>query len=133
MAPTAHLLGERRAMGRFKFRIGTKLGLTAGIGVVLVGGILLNQMLGNWSIAESNRLVGINYLNKGNAQATQTAMARAQIDALEIGSASSVTTNSSICSAATRPTPQRNGRRGRSHRMPTARPRNSRMPIWPVP
>ena len=74
-------------MGRFKFRIGTKLGLTAGIGVVLVGGILLNQMLGNWSIAESNRLVGINYLNKGNAQATQTAMARAQIDALEIGSA----------------------------------------------
>jgi methyl-accepting chemotaxis protein len=77
-------------MNRFKFRIGTKLGLTAGIGVVLVGGILLNQMLGNWSIAESNRLVGINYLNKGNAQATQTAMARAQIDALEIGSALSV-------------------------------------------
>ena len=77
-------------MGRFKFRIGTKLGLTAGIGVVLVGGILLNQMLGNWSIAESNRLVGINYLNKGNAQATQTAMARARIDALEIASAPSV-------------------------------------------
>jgi methyl-accepting chemotaxis protein len=77
-------------MIRFNFRIGTKLGLTAGIGVVLVGGILLNQMLGNWSIAESNRLVGINYLNKGNAQATQTAMARAQIDALEIGSAPSV-------------------------------------------
>jgi len=77
-------------MRQFKFRIGTKLGLTAGIGVVLVGGILLNQMLGNWSIAESNRLVSINYLNKGNAQATQTAMARAQIDALEIGSAPSV-------------------------------------------
>jgi methyl-accepting chemotaxis protein len=77
-------------MTRFKFRIGTKLGLTAGIGVVLVGGILLNQMLGNWSIAESNRLVGINYLNKGNAQATQTAMARARIDALEIASAPSV-------------------------------------------
>ena len=47
-------------------------------------------MFGNWSIAESNRLVGINYLNKSNAQATQTAMARAQIDALEIGSATSV-------------------------------------------
>ena len=47
----------------FKFRIGTKLGLTAGIGVVLVGGILTNQMLGNQSIAESNRLVMINYLN----------------------------------------------------------------------
>jgi methyl-accepting chemotaxis protein len=77
-------------MGRFKLRIGTKLGLTAGIGIVLVGGILTNQTIGNWSIAESNRLVNINYLNKSNAQATQTAMARAQLAALEIGSAPSV-------------------------------------------
>ncbi|MEH2530697.1 methyl-accepting chemotaxis protein [Bradyrhizobium sp. AZCC 1588] len=77
-------------MGRFKFRIGTKLGLTAGIGVILVGGILTNQMLGHRSIVESNRLVIINYLNKGNAQATQTAMARAQLAALEIGAAPSV-------------------------------------------
>jgi methyl-accepting chemotaxis protein len=76
-------------MSRFKFRIGTKLGLTAGIGIVLVGGILANQTIGNRSIAESNRLVSINYLNKGNAQATQTAMARAQIAAAEIGSAPS--------------------------------------------
>ena len=77
-------------MGRFKFRIGTKLGLTAGIGIVLVGGILANQTIGNRSIAESNRLVSINYLNKGNAQATQTAMARAQIAAAEISSAPSI-------------------------------------------
>src|SRR3954462_9686405 len=77
-------------MGRFKLRIGTKLGLTAGIGIVLVGGILTNQTIGNWSIAKSNRLVNINYLNKSNAQATQTAMARAQLAALEIGSAPSV-------------------------------------------
>ena len=76
-------------MGGFKFRIGTKLGLTAGIGIILVGGILTNQMIGNRSIAESNRLVNINYLNKSNAQATQTAMARAQLAALEIGSAPS--------------------------------------------
>jgi methyl-accepting chemotaxis protein len=76
-------------MGGFKFRIGTKLGLTAGIGILLVGGILTNQMIGNRSIAESNRLVNINYLNKSNAQATQTAMARAQLAALEIGSAPS--------------------------------------------
>ena len=77
-------------MGRFKFRIGTKLGLAAGIGIVLVGGILANQMIGSRSIAESNRLVIINYLNKGNAQASQTAMARAQLAAVEIGSALSV-------------------------------------------
>jgi len=77
-------------MSRFKFRIGTKLGLTAGIGIVLVGGILTNQTIGNRSIAESNRLVTINYLNKGNAQATQTAMARAQLAAAEIRTAPSV-------------------------------------------
>jgi methyl-accepting chemotaxis protein len=64
-------------MGQFSFRIGTKLGLTAAIGVVLVGGMLGNQLFGNASIAESNRLVIINYLNKSNAQSTQTAMARA--------------------------------------------------------
>ncbi len=76
-------------MGRFSFRIGTKLGLTAAIGVVLVGGMLANQMLGNGAIAESNRLVIINYLNKGNAQSTQTAMARAQLAAAEIWTAPS--------------------------------------------
>lgn len=76
-------------MGSFRFRIGTKLGIVTGVSVVLVGGMLINQMLGNHSIAESNRLVTINYLNKGNAQAAQTAMARAQLAALEIGSAPS--------------------------------------------
>lgn len=76
-------------MGSFRFRIGTKLGIVTGVSVVLVGGMLTNQMLGNHSIAESNRLVTINYLNKGNAQAAQTAMARAQLAALEIGSAPS--------------------------------------------
>jgi methyl-accepting chemotaxis protein len=75
-------------VGSFRFRIGTKLGIVTGISVVLVGGMLINQMLGNRSIAESNRLVTINYLNKGNAQAAQTAMARAQLAALELGSAS---------------------------------------------
>jgi methyl-accepting chemotaxis protein len=77
-------------MGSFNLRIGTKLGIAAGVSVLLVGGMLANQTLGNQSIAESNRLVIINYLNKGNAQSVQTAMARAQIAALEIGSAQSV-------------------------------------------
>ncbi|WP_027574158.1 methyl-accepting chemotaxis protein [Bradyrhizobium sp. WSM1743] len=76
-------------MGSFRFRIGAKLGIVTGISVLLVGGMLTNQMLGNRSIAESNRLVTINYLNKGNAQAAQTAMARAQLATLELGSAPS--------------------------------------------
>jgi methyl-accepting chemotaxis protein len=77
-------------MASFKLRIGAKLGIAAGVSVLLVGGMLANQTLGNQSIAESNRLVIINYLNKGNAQSVQTAMARAQIAALEIASARSV-------------------------------------------
>jgi methyl-accepting chemotaxis protein len=77
-------------MVSFNLRIGTKLGIAAGVSVLLVGGMLANQTLGNQSIAESNRLVIINYLNKGNAQSVQTAMARAQIAALEISSAQTV-------------------------------------------
>jgi methyl-accepting chemotaxis protein len=74
----------------FNFRIGTKLGIAAGISILLVGGILTNQMLGDRSVAESNRLLITNYLNKGNAQSAQTTMARAEIAALEISAAQSV-------------------------------------------
>ncbi len=77
-------------MASFNLRIGAKLGIAAGVSVLLVGGMLVNQVLGNQSIAESNRLLIINYLNKGNAQSVQTSMARAQIAALEISSAKSV-------------------------------------------
>jgi methyl-accepting chemotaxis protein len=77
-------------MASFNLRIGTKLGIAAGVSVLLVGGMLANQTLGNQSIAESNRLVIVNYLNKGNAQSVQTAMARAEIAAIEIGSGQSV-------------------------------------------
>ena len=77
-------------MAPFNLRIGTKLGIATGVSVLLVGGMLANQVLGSQSIAESNRLLIINYLNKGNAQSVQTAMARAQIAALEISSARSV-------------------------------------------
>jgi methyl-accepting chemotaxis protein len=76
-------------MARFNFRIGTKLGLSAGIGVVLVGGMLANQLLGNRSIAESSELVISNYSNKSNAQTTETAMVRAQLATRDIGAARS--------------------------------------------
>ncbi|ABD85640.1 methyl-accepting chemotaxis protein [Rhodopseudomonas palustris] len=62
-----------------KFRIGTKLGLTTGIGVLLVGGMLTNEWLGNDSIATSSRLVLVNTSNKANAQAADAAMLRAQL------------------------------------------------------
>lgn len=71
-------------MARLNFRIGTKLGLTAGIGVLLVAGMLTNQLQGNQSIAESSRLVVVNTSNRANAQTAEAAIARAQLAALEM-------------------------------------------------
>jgi methyl-accepting chemotaxis protein len=76
-------------MARSNFRIGTKLGLTAGIGVVLVGGMLASQLVSNQSIAELSRMVVINTSNKANAQAADSAMARARLAAQEISIAPS--------------------------------------------
>jgi methyl-accepting chemotaxis protein len=76
-------------MARFNFRIATKLGLTAGIGVALVGGMLANQLHGNQLIAESSRSVSANYTNKSSAQAADSAMLRAQLAIREIGAAQS--------------------------------------------
>src|ERR1700748_3372012 len=74
-------------MSKFSFRIGTKLGLTTGAGVVLVAGMLANQLIGNDSIASSSQKVVINASNKADAQSAEAAMLRAQLDALEIAGA----------------------------------------------
>src|SRR3954464_3923887 len=77
-------------MAPLNFRIGTKLGVTAAIGVLLVAGMLTNEVLGNQSIAKSSGLVIINFQNRGNAQTAGIALARAEIAAMQIGSAHSV-------------------------------------------
>ena len=76
-------------MARLSLRIGTKLGLTAGIGVALVGGMLASQMMGNQSIATLSRWVVINTANKANAQVAESAILRTQLAALDISTASS--------------------------------------------
>jgi methyl-accepting chemotaxis protein len=76
-------------MAGFSFRIGTKLGLTAGISVLLVGGMLANQVLGNQSIAETSTKVIVNTSNKANAQGAETAMLRAEFALQQIGIAAS--------------------------------------------
>jgi methyl-accepting chemotaxis protein len=76
-------------MAGFNFRIGTKLGLTAGIGVVLVAGMLANQLVGNQSIATTSTLVITNFSNKSNAQTTEGAMMRAQLAVRDIAAARS--------------------------------------------
>ncbi|CCE01948.1 methyl-accepting chemotaxis protein [Bradyrhizobium sp. STM 3809] len=76
-------------MAGFTFRIGTKLGLTAAIGVALVGGMLGNQLYGDQLIAESSRSVAANYTNKSSAQTAEGAMLRAQLALRGIGTARS--------------------------------------------
>jgi methyl-accepting chemotaxis protein len=76
-------------MPSFRFRIGTKLGLTASAGVLLVGGMLGNQLVRNEQIADLSRLVVINTANKANAQGAELAVTRARLAMVEIGSASS--------------------------------------------
>ncbi|WP_315723523.1 MULTISPECIES: methyl-accepting chemotaxis protein [unclassified Bradyrhizobium] len=71
----------------FNFKIGTKLGTTAGIGVLLVAGMLANQIVGNQSIAELTRLAVINMANKSNAQGADAALLRAQLNQQEIARA----------------------------------------------
>ena len=44
-------LGALSAMARLKFQIGTKLAISVGVGAVLVAGMILNQPLGNSSVA----------------------------------------------------------------------------------
>lgn len=75
------------AVLKLNFRIGTKLGITAGLGVLLVGGMLANEMVGNASIATASRLLNINYANKGNAQSADTAMAQAYLAVRDIEAA----------------------------------------------
>ena len=76
-------------MAQFNFRIGTKLGLTAGLGVTLVAGMLANQLIGNQSITQLSQWVVVNDSNKANAQAAESAILRAQLAALEISGAPS--------------------------------------------
>ncbi|CAN5169011.1 methyl-accepting chemotaxis protein [soil metagenome] len=77
-------------MARFKFRIVTKLGLTAGIGVLLVAGMLANEITGNESIATSSRFVLINTSNKSDLQGTDVSLARTEIAMRDIGGANTV-------------------------------------------
>ena len=48
------------ALSRMNIRIGTKLAITVGIGVVLVAGMIVNQELSNTSVARQTELTRTN-------------------------------------------------------------------------
>src|SRR3954454_2719471 len=77
-------------MALFNFRIGTKLGLAAGAGVLLVGGMLANQVYGNALIKEAARSLVANFNNKGSAQNAETEIVHAEVAILQIAAAPSV-------------------------------------------
>jgi methyl-accepting chemotaxis protein len=63
-------------MFKFRFRIGTKLGIVAGLGVLLVAGMLINEQVGNKLIAKYALYVSLNYINKGTGQEATIALQR---------------------------------------------------------
>jgi hypothetical protein len=79
-------------MARFNFRIGTKLGITASVSILLVGGMLTNQLIGNAAVTHSSQLVVVNGANRANAQAAESAMLRGQLALRDIGQALSADT-----------------------------------------
>jgi methyl-accepting chemotaxis protein len=77
-------------MASFKFRIGTKLGIVTGVSILMVGGIIANQLYGNAVIQEAARSMAANYNNKSSAQSADSAMSHAQLAVNEIGAAPSI-------------------------------------------
>jgi len=61
-------------MSRFNFKIGTKLAISAGFGVVLVAGIVANEHFSNAAIAVEAAFVSQNHNNKADALSTGAAV-----------------------------------------------------------
>src|SRR5882672_3147733 len=72
------------AMRKFNFRIGTKLGIAAGLGVLLVGGMLINQQVGNALIEKYALYTSLNFTYKGITQDVTIATQRAYRATTEI-------------------------------------------------
>ena len=67
-----------------KIRIGTKLAITVGIGVVLVAGMIVNQQLSNISIAQQTELARDEQFVIADLLSASVALQRMQVGAREI-------------------------------------------------
>ena len=77
-------------MFNLKFRIGTKLGLSAGLGVLLVAGMVANEHFTNTSLAATTFLVSVNHMNKADAETGAAAVQRNYLIVGDIGFAHSI-------------------------------------------
>jgi methyl-accepting chemotaxis protein len=66
-------------MARFSFRIGTKLAISAGFGVLLVASMVANQHFSNASIATEAAFLNQNHNNKANALASGAAVQQSYV------------------------------------------------------
>jgi methyl-accepting chemotaxis protein len=71
-------------MPKLNFRIGTKLGITSGLGILLVAGMLLSQQLGNSSVTTASDLAAGQTIIAYEAQATETGIRMAQTAVREV-------------------------------------------------
>jgi methyl-accepting chemotaxis protein len=65
-------------------RIGTKLAITVGIGVVLVAGMIVNQQLSNTSVARQTKLARDEQFVIADLLSASVALQRMQVGAREI-------------------------------------------------
>ena len=72
------------ALSRLNFRIGTKLAITVGIGIVLVTGMIGNQQLSNASVAQQTELERAEQFVTANILRAGVALQRMQIGTREI-------------------------------------------------
>src|SRR3954466_6860815 len=70
---------ERTAMSRLSLRIGTKLAISAGFGVLLVAGMVANEHFSNESIAVAAAFLNQNHNNKANALASGAAVQQSYV------------------------------------------------------
>ncbi len=71
-------------ISRLNIRIGTKLAITVGIGVVLVGGMVANQQLGNSAVAEQAELERADQFVTADILRAGVALQRMQTDTRKI-------------------------------------------------
>jgi methyl-accepting chemotaxis protein len=71
-------------MARFNLRIGTKLAISAGLGILLVGGIVAHEHISNASIGVSAAFLSQNYNNKTDALAGGAAVQGSYVEAQHI-------------------------------------------------
>jgi methyl-accepting chemotaxis protein len=72
------------ALSRLNVRIGTKLAITVGIGVVLVAGMIVNQQISNTSVAQQAEMARDEQFVTADLLSASVALQRMQVGTREM-------------------------------------------------